>query len=65
MGLITENNAHYYSGQQAYISGANATNVSIKWVGNTILKPTIQGVQNSNYQVFINNQLKTEITDLL
>ena len=63
MGLITENNAHYYSGQQAYISGANATNVSIKWVGNTILKPTIQGVQNSNYQVFINNQLKTEFTD--
>ena len=63
MGLITENNAHYYSGQQAYISDANATNVSIKWVGNTTLKPTIQGTQNSNYQVFINNQLKTEFTD--
>jgi len=63
MGLITENNAHYYSGQQAYISDANATNVGIKWVGNTVLKPTIQGTQNSNYQVFINNQLKTEFTD--
>jgi len=63
MGLITENNAHYYSGQQAYISDANATNVSIKWVGNTPLKPTIQGIQNSNYQVFINNQFKTEFTD--
>ena len=63
MGLITENNAHYYSGQQGYVSAANATNVSIKWVGDTILKPTIQGVQNSNYQVFINNQLKTETTD--
>ena len=63
MGLITENNAHYYSGQQAYVSNANASNVSIKWVGDTILKPTIQGTQNSNYQVFINNQLKTEFTD--
>jgi hypothetical protein len=63
MGLITENNAHYYSGQQAYISDANATNVGIKWVGNTVLKPTIQGVQNSNYQVFVNNQLKAEFTD--
>ena len=63
MGLITENNAHYYSGQQAYVSNANASNVSIKWVGDTTLKPTIQGTQNSNYQVFINNQLKTEFTD--
>ncbi len=63
MGLITENNAHYYSGQQAYISDSNALNVSIKWVGDTELKPTIQGAQNSNYQVFINNQLKTESTD--
>jgi len=63
MGLITENNAHYYSGQQAYISDSNALNVSIKWVGDTKLKPTIQGAQNSNYQVFINNQLKTESTD--
>jgi hypothetical protein len=63
MGLITENNAHYYSGQQAYISDSNALNVSIKWVGDTKLKPTIQGAQNSNYQVFINNQLKTEFTD--
>ena len=63
MGLITENNAHYYSGQQAYISDSNALNVSIKWVGDTKLKPTIQGSQNSNYQVFINNQLKTESTD--
>lgn len=63
MGLITENNAHYYSGQQAYVSDANSLNFSIKWTGNTILKPTIQGTQNSNYQVFINNQLKAEFTD--
>jgi hypothetical protein len=63
MGLITENNAHYYSGQQEYVSDSNASNVSIKWVGDVELKPTIQGAQNSNYQVFINNQLKTEFTD--
>ena len=63
MGLITENNAHYYSGQQAYVSDATSSNVSIKWTGDTILKPTIQRTQNSNYQVFINNQLKTEFTN--
>jgi len=63
MGLITENNAHYYSGQQAYVSDATSSNVSIKWTGDTILKPTIQGTQNSNYEVFKNNILLTENTN--
>ena len=63
MGLITENNAHYYSGQQAYVSDATSSNVSIKWTGDTILKPTIQGTQNFNYEVFKNNILLTENTN--
>jgi hypothetical protein len=63
MGLITENNAHYYSGQQAYVSDATSSNVSIKWTGDTTLKPTIQGTQNSNYEVFKNNILLTENTN--
>jgi hypothetical protein len=63
MGLITENNAHYYSGQQTYVSDATSSNVSIKWTGDTTLKPTIQGTQNSNYEVFKNNILLTENTN--
>ena len=63
MGLITENNAHYYSGQQAYIEETGGSNISIQWVGDVVLKPTIDGVQNSNYEVFKNNALLTESTD--
>jgi hypothetical protein len=63
MGLITENNAHYYSGQQAYIEETGGSNISIQWVGDVVLKPTIDAVQNSNYEVFKNNVLLTESTD--
>ena len=63
MGLITENNAHYYSGQQAYIEETGGSNISIQWVGDVVLKRTIDGVQNSNYEVFKNNLLLTESTD--
>jgi len=63
MGLITENNAHYYSGQQAYIEETGGSNISIQWVGDVVLKPTINGSQNSNYEVFKNNILLTESTD--
>ena len=63
MGLITENNAHYYSGQQAYIEETGGTDILIQWNGDVALKPTITGVQNSNYEVFKNNVLLTEFTE--
>ena len=63
MGLITENNAHYYAGQQSYIepTGGGASNIT--WTGDVVLKPTISGSQNSNYEVFKNNILLTESTN--
>ena len=63
MGLITENNAHYYSGQQAYIEETGGTDILIQWNGDVVLKPTITGVQNSNYEVFRNNVLLTEFIE--
>ena len=63
MGLITENNAHYYSGQQAYIESTGGSNISIKWSGNVALEQTIIGSQNSNYEVFKNGVILTESTD--
>ncbi len=63
MGLITENNAHYYSGQQAYIESTGGSNISIKWNGDVTLEPTIAGSQNSNYEVFKNGIILTESTD--
>jgi hypothetical protein len=63
MGLITENNAHYYSGQQVEVFSASTTNPLIKWTGDTELKPSIPGAQNSNYQVFLNNVLLVEFTE--
>ncbi len=64
MGLITETNAQYYSGQQAYAATTNgSTTESVVWKGNINLKPTIPGVQNANYQVTLENQVLTENTD--
>ncbi len=63
MGLITENNAHYYSGQQTYVYPASGGSNSIAWTGDVTLEPSIAGVQNSNYEVFKNNVLLTEITN--
>jgi len=63
MGLITENNAHYYSGQQTYVYPASGGSNNITWKGDVTLEPTISGVQNSNYEVFKNNTLLTETTN--
>ena len=63
MGLITENNAHYYSGQQMYIQKTGTgTNVSILWEGDVILTATT-GISNTNYRVTRNNIVIVEGTD--
>ena len=63
MGLITENNAHYYSGQQSYVYPATGGSNAITWTGDVVLVKTEAGKQNSNYQVFKNNVLLTETTN--
>jgi len=63
MGLITQTNAHYYSGQQGYVVPANGGVDTILWKGDEPLKPTITGVQNSNYKVLKNNTVLTENED--
>jgi len=49
MGLITENNAHYYSGQQTYVYPATGGSNAIEWTGNVTLEQTTAGEQDSNY----------------
>lgn len=63
MGLITETNAHYYSGQQGYVVPASGGVDTILWKGNEPLKSTIAGVQNSNYRVLKNNVALVENED--
>ena len=64
MGLITETNAQYYSGQQAHVATTNgSTTESVVWKGNVSLNPTTPGVQNTNYQVTLENQVLIENTD--
>jgi hypothetical protein len=63
MGLITENNAHYYSGQQTYVYPATGGSNTIAWIGDVVLVKTEAGKQNSNYEVFKNNVLLTETTN--
>ena len=60
MGLLTENNAHYYSGQQMYVqSTGTGTNVDIPWEGDVVLIATTN-VSNTNYRVTKNNIALTE-----
>ncbi len=64
MGLITETNAHYYSGQQAHVAlNSGSLTENVEWVGNTKLKPSIPGVQNTNYQVIYKEDELVENTD--
>jgi len=61
MGLITENNAHYYSGQQSVVYSAAGDEI-IAWTGNVSLVDTTS-TTFKNYEVFINNVLKNEVSD--
>jgi hypothetical protein len=60
MGLITETNAQYYSGQQVF-NGVTGTDIVCTF--NTDLVATIANVSNSNYSVTKNGVLLTETTD--
>ena len=63
MGLLTENNAHYYSGQQMYIQlGAAGLRVNIPWEGDSPLIATTS-TSNTNYKVTRNNVTLTEGTE--
>ena len=63
MGLLTENNAHYYSGQQMYVQKTGTgTNVNIPWEGDSALIATT-GVSNTNYRVTRNNVALTQNVD--
>ena len=61
MGLITENNAQYYSGQQVYTHTAGGSG-TISWSGDVILVGS-SALSNANYEVLINGVKKTETTD--
>ena len=60
-GLITETNAQYYAGQQAFV-GDNAT-VDFTCTFNTDLIATVDGVSNTNYSVTVNGVAQVENTD--
>ena len=60
-GLITETNAQYYAGQQAFV-GNNAT-VDFTCTFNTDLIATVDGVSNTNYSVTVNGVPQVENTD--
>ena len=59
-GLITETNAQYYSGQQSF-TGTTSARYTCNF--QTDLVATVPGVSNTNYEVFLNNQLQVEGTD--
>jgi len=54
MGLLTENNAHYYSGQQMYVQSTGTGGVYIPWEGDVVLIATTDE-SNTNYRVTKNN----------
>ena len=57
MGLITENNAHYYSGQQSIVY-YNSAQLPISWKGDTdlVMESPSQGIP-TNFQVSINGEV--------
>ena len=60
-GLITETNAQYYAGQQAFV-GDNAT-LDFTCTFNTDLIATVGGVSNTNYSVTVNGAAQVENTN--
>tara|TARA_R100000030_G_scaffold99746_1_gene91310 strand:+ start:26978 stop:28108 length:1131 start_codon:yes stop_codon:yes gene_type:complete len=52
MGLITETNAQYYSGQQSFV--ANGMQSAFQCTFNTDLLDTVFGVSNTNFSVTLN-----------
>jgi len=54
MGLLTETNAQYYSGQQVFTQPA-VVNQVFDWTGDTDLVVALAGVSNTNFKVVVNN----------
>ena len=62
MGLITETNAQYYSGQQVFNhTGSNVSALTCTF--NTDLIGTINNVSNTNFSVTKNGLTLVEVTD--
>ena len=61
MGLITETNAQYYAGQQAFVG--NGTAGPIITTFNTDLVSSFNNAPTSNFSVLVNNVLLIEGTD--
>ena len=51
MGLLTETNAQYYSGQQVFTQPNPVTTQVFDWTGDTDLIVALAGVSNANYKV--------------
>ncbi len=62
MGLITETNAQYYSGQQVFNHTGSDVN-ALTCTFNTDLIGTISNVSNTNFSVTKNGLLLVEVTD--
>ena len=61
MGLLTETNAQYYSGQQVFTQPA-VVNQVFDWTGDTDLVVALAGVSNANFKVLKNNNELTFTT---
>ena len=55
MGLLTETNAQYYSGQQVFTQPNPVVSQVFNWTGNTDLVVALAGVSNANFKVLVNN----------
>ena len=63
MGLITETNAQYYSGQQVFTQPNPVVTQVFNWTGDTDLVVALAGVSNANFKVLKNNNELTFTTE--
>ncbi len=63
MGLITETNAQYYSGQQVFTQPNPIVTQVFDWTGDTDLIVALAGVSNANFKVLKNNNELTFTTE--
>ena len=63
MGLITETNAQYYSGQQVFTQPNPVVTKVFNWTGDTNLVVALAGVSNANFKVLKNNNELTFTTE--
>ena len=61
MGLLTETNAQYYSGQQVFTQPNPVVSQVFNWTGNTDLVVALAGVSNANFKVLVNNTAITYV----